>query len=79
MEAGPQFGLNRIIFVSGSGHFGVMELALLGTTVSAESNSDQRPTCECPPGYSLLDRNDAYGSCKIDYELGCAEKYGLKI
>ncbi|CAK7328191.1 unnamed protein product [Dovyalis caffra] len=35
--------------------------------------NDQRPTCECPPGYSLLDPDDKYGSCKPDFIQGCEE------
>jgi hypothetical protein len=34
---------------------------------------DKRPTCECPTGYSLLDPNDSYGSCKPDFIQGCKE------
>jgi hypothetical protein len=36
-------------------------------------NQDKRPTCECPTGYSLLDPNDPYGSCKPDFIQGCNE------
>ncbi|KAL5567261.1 hypothetical protein UlMin_030425 [Ulmus minor] len=35
---------------------------------------DQRPSCVCPKGYSLLDPNDVYGSCKPDFTQSCAEK-----
>ncbi|KAF5447894.1 hypothetical protein F2P56_033411 [Juglans regia] len=34
---------------------------------------DKRPRCECPRGYSLLDPNDPYGSCKPDFIQGCKE------
>jgi hypothetical protein len=34
---------------------------------------DKRPRCECPKGYSLLDPNDPYGSCKPDFIQGCEE------
>ncbi|KDP25138.1 hypothetical protein JCGZ_22673 [Jatropha curcas] len=34
---------------------------------------DRRPTCECPRGYSLLDPNDQYGSCKPNYTQRCEE------
>ncbi|KAE8037042.1 hypothetical protein FH972_009668 [Carpinus fangiana] len=34
---------------------------------------DKRPTCECSTGYSLLDPNDPYGSCKPDFMQGCKE------
>uniref|UniRef100_A0A6N2K681 non-specific serine/threonine protein kinase n=1 Tax=Salix viminalis TaxID=40686 RepID=A0A6N2K681_SALVM len=33
--------------------------------------ADKRPECNCPPGFSLLDQNDKYGSCIPDFELGC--------
>ncbi|KAL5765054.1 hypothetical protein ACOSQ2_017648 [Xanthoceras sorbifolium] len=33
----------------------------------------QRPICECPKGFSLLDPNDDYGSCKPDFIQGCEE------
>uniref|UniRef100_A0A2N9HW91 Non-specific serine/threonine protein kinase n=1 Tax=Fagus sylvatica TaxID=28930 RepID=A0A2N9HW91_FAGSY len=32
---------------------------------------DRRPMCTCPEGYSLLDPNDQYGSCKPDFIQGC--------
>ena len=34
---------------------------------------DQRPMCTCPKGYSLVDPNDQYGSCKPDFIQGCEE------
>ncbi|MCZ6919651.1 MAG: hypothetical protein O7C60_05065 [Rickettsia endosymbiont of Ixodes persulcatus] len=35
---------------------------------------DKRPTCKCPTGYSLLDPNDPYGSCRPDFiQAGCKE------
>ncbi|XP_050239733.1 G-type lectin S-receptor-like serine/threonine-protein kinase LECRK2 [Quercus robur] len=34
---------------------------------------DSRPTCKCPPGYSLMDPNDQYSSCKPDFIQGCEE------
>ncbi|KAM5582500.1 hypothetical protein ABKV19_002756 [Rosa sericea] len=34
---------------------------------------DQRPTCECPPGYSLSDLNDPYGNCKPGFVQSCEE------
>ncbi|XP_054820611.1 G-type lectin S-receptor-like serine/threonine-protein kinase LECRK3 [Prosopis cineraria] len=36
-------------------------------------NDVQRPICHCPKGYSLIDPNDAYGSCKPDFTQGCEE------
>ena len=35
--------------------------------------SDKRPICTCPKGYSLLDPNDPYSSCKPDFIQGCEE------
>ncbi|XP_020210378.2 G-type lectin S-receptor-like serine/threonine-protein kinase LECRK3 [Cajanus cajan] len=34
-------------------------------------DTDQRPKCKCPEGYSLLDSTDEYGSCKTNLELRC--------
>ncbi|XVE78831.1 hypothetical protein DITRI_Ditri14bG0009700 [Diplodiscus trichospermus] len=36
-------------------------------------NENRRPACECPPGFSLLDPDDKYGSCKRNDEFGCNE------
>ncbi|KAJ6944626.1 G-type lectin S-receptor-like serine/threonine-protein kinase LECRK2 [Populus alba x Populus x berolinensis] len=36
-------------------------------------NSDGRPICECPGGYSLLDPSDKYGSCRPNYTQSCEE------
>ncbi|KAK3205062.1 hypothetical protein Dsin_019108 [Dipteronia sinensis] len=36
----------------------------------------KRPICECPKGFSLLDPNDVYGSCKPDFVQGCVEDGG---
>ncbi|KAH7848568.1 hypothetical protein Vadar_004592 [Vaccinium darrowii] len=33
----------------------------------------ERPKCECPIGYTLLDPNDRYGSCKPNFTLGCED------
>ncbi|KAG2675055.1 hypothetical protein I3760_13G166500 [Carya illinoinensis] len=34
---------------------------------------DKRPKCECLRGYSFLDPNDPYGSCKPDFTQECTE------
>ncbi|KAJ8770849.1 hypothetical protein K2173_021764 [Erythroxylum novogranatense] len=34
---------------------------------------NQRPSCKCPAGYSLLDPNDSYGACKPNYTQICGE------
>lgn len=31
----------------------------------------KRPICQCPKGFSLLDPDDVYGSCKPDFIQGC--------
>nr|GMD16406.1 G-type lectin S-receptor-like serine/threonine-protein kinase RLK1 [Ipomoea batatas] len=33
----------------------------------------QRPSCNCPQGYSLLDPSDQYGNCKPNYVQTCEE------
>ncbi|GAU37297.1 hypothetical protein TSUD_354530 [Trifolium subterraneum] len=49
----------------GSGVCGYNSFCTLG--------DDKRPICQCPKGYSLIDPNDPYGSCKADFILGCEE------
>ena len=34
---------------------------------------NRRPMCSCPRGYSFLDPNDPYGTCKPDFIQGCEE------
>ncbi|KAB2620265.1 G-type lectin S-receptor-like serine/threonine-protein kinase RLK1 [Pyrus ussuriensis x Pyrus communis] len=34
---------------------------------------DNRPTCECPKGFSFLDPKDVYRGCKPDFIQGCKE------
>lgn len=34
---------------------------------------NQRPYCECPKGYSLINPNDKYGSCKPKFVPSCDE------
>ncbi|CAB4312615.1 unnamed protein product [Prunus armeniaca] len=43
-------------------------------SICALSAADKRPKCECPRGFSLLDPNDLYGSCKPDFIQSCEEK-----
>ncbi|PWA73161.1 NAD(P)H dehydrogenase B4 [Artemisia annua] len=38
-------------------------------------NSNRRPTCECPKGFSLFDSNDPDGNCKPDFSPSCDEVY----
>ncbi|KAH0780558.1 hypothetical protein KY290_000156 [Solanum tuberosum] len=35
--------------------------------------SNNRPVCNCPKGYSLVDPNDAYGDCKPVFSISCDE------
>ncbi|CAO2837226.1 unnamed protein product [Amaranthus hypochondriacus] len=49
----------------GSGICGFNSICSLG--------DDRRPTCTCPQGYSLLDPDDIYGSCKPDFKLDNCE------
>ncbi|GFZ18212.1 receptor-like protein kinase 1 [Actinidia rufa] len=55
---------------AGSGTCGYNSLCRLDT-------HRKRPMCECPQGYSLLDPNDPYGSCRPNFTLGC-EEVGLR-
>ncbi|KAJ1427874.1 Bulb-type lectin domain [Sesbania bispinosa] len=50
---------------AGSGVCGYNSFCTLG--------DNQRPICQCPKRYSLVDPTDPYGSCKPDFPLGCAE------
>ncbi|XP_008243609.2 PREDICTED: G-type lectin S-receptor-like serine/threonine-protein kinase RLK1 [Prunus mume] len=43
-------------------------------SICALSAADKRPKCECPRGFSLLDPNDLYGSCKPNFIQSCEEK-----
>ncbi|KAG6781759.1 hypothetical protein POTOM_014672 [Populus tomentosa] len=43
------------------------------STGNERLNSDRRPICECPGGYSLLDPSDQYGSCRPNYTQSCEE------
>ncbi|XVE78832.1 hypothetical protein DITRI_Ditri14bG0009800 [Diplodiscus trichospermus] len=48
---------------SGSGACGFNSICSL--------NAERRPICECPRGYTLLDPNDRYGSCKPNFTQSC--------
>ncbi|XP_059281054.1 G-type lectin S-receptor-like serine/threonine-protein kinase LECRK2 [Lycium ferocissimum] len=50
---------------NGRGACGYNSVCNLGT--------NDRPVCNCPPGYSLVDLNDAYGDCKPDFSISCDE------
>ncbi|KAJ8565196.1 hypothetical protein K7X08_007772 [Anisodus acutangulus] len=38
-----------------------------------DRGTNNRSVCKCPQGYSLVDRNDAYGDCKPDFSISCDE------
>ncbi|CAN0902020.1 G-type lectin S-receptor-like serine/threonine-protein kinase RLK1 [Linum grandiflorum] len=38
--------------------------------------SEGKPRCECPTGYSLMDPGDSYGNCRANYTQGCEEDNG---
>ncbi|XP_061368283.1 G-type lectin S-receptor-like serine/threonine-protein kinase LECRK3 [Gastrolobium bilobum] len=43
------------------------------------SMENQRPTCKCPYGYSLVDPNNAFGGCQPNFTLVCgADVEGLQ-
>uniref|UniRef100_A0A803KM05 Receptor-like serine/threonine-protein kinase n=1 Tax=Chenopodium quinoa TaxID=63459 RepID=A0A803KM05_CHEQI len=52
----------------GSGICGFNSICSLG--------NNNRPTCNCPRGYSLLDPNDTYGSCVPNFKQGVCEAQG---
>lgn len=35
------------------------------------SIENQRPTCKCPDGYSLIDPSNQFGGCQPNFTLGC--------
>ena len=39
------------------------------------SLDNNRPNCECPPGFSLVDSNDPNGNCNPDLTPSCADGY----
>ncbi|XP_074318919.1 G-type lectin S-receptor-like serine/threonine-protein kinase LECRK3 [Silene latifolia] len=39
---------------------------------------DQKPICNCPPSYSLIDSHDMNGSCEPDFKPDICEKGGVK-
>lgn len=41
-------------------------------------DEDQKPSCNCPPGYSYLDPNNKFGGCKQDFLPQSCELGGLK-
>ncbi|MCD7447137.1 hypothetical protein HAX54_023882 [Datura stramonium] len=50
---------------NGPGACGYNNVCNLGT--------NNRPVCNCPQGYSLVDPNDDHGDCKPDFPLSCDE------
>lgn len=56
--------------LAGSGTCGYNSLCRLET-------KGNRPKCECPSGYTLLDPYDEYGSCKPNFTFGCEDGLGI--
>ncbi|OMP03490.1 S-locus glycoprotein [Corchorus olitorius] len=54
--------------------FGQIGSGACGFSSICRLNDKGRPSCECPPGFSLLDPNDSYGNCKRNGELDCDEQ-----
>ncbi|AES94317.1 putative protein kinase RLK-Pelle-SD-2b family [Medicago truncatula] len=40
------------------------------------SMENQRPTCKCPYGYSLIDPSNQFGGCQLNFTLGCGDNNG---
>lgn len=55
----------RVRVTDGIGVCGYNSICTLGT--------NQRPSCNCPPKFTLLDPSDKYGSCRPNFTQSCAE------
>ncbi|XP_004511723.1 G-type lectin S-receptor-like serine/threonine-protein kinase LECRK1 [Cicer arietinum] len=40
------------------------------------SMENQRPSCKCPYGYSLIDQSNQFGGCQLNFTLGCGADNG---
>ncbi|WJX60500.1 hypothetical protein P8452_45702 [Trifolium repens] len=40
------------------------------------SMENQRPTCKCPYGYSLIDSSNQFGGCKLNFTFACGADNG---
>ncbi|KAM7497566.1 hypothetical protein LguiA_021980 [Lonicera macranthoides] len=52
---------------------GSMGSGACGYNSVCELDNNRRPICKCPLGYSLVDPNDKYGSCKPSFVQSCDE------
>lgn len=52
---------------------GNLSSELFGSNNVCTLNNDQRPSCKCPPGYSLVDPNNKGGDCKPSIPQICEE------
>ncbi|KAM7497581.1 hypothetical protein LguiA_021995 [Lonicera macranthoides] len=52
---------------------GRMGSGACGYNSVCQLNNNRRTICECPLGYSLIDPNDKYGSCKPSFVQSCDE------
>ncbi|KAM0998785.1 hypothetical protein FF1_005566 [Malus domestica] len=51
----------------------VLGVGVCGYNSVCKLKPDNRPTCECPKGFSFLDPQDIYRGCKPDFIQGCEE------
>ncbi|XP_058075535.1 G-type lectin S-receptor-like serine/threonine-protein kinase LECRK3 [Magnolia sinica] len=49
--------------------FGTLGSGACGFNSYCWMDENQRPSCQCPPGYSFLDPNNEYKGCKPDFPL----------
>ncbi|KAI3886716.1 hypothetical protein MKX03_011138 [Papaver bracteatum] len=55
------------------GIVGVRGTGACGYNSYCRLTSERRPSCQCPPKFSLIDPNNTYGGCKPDFVQGCQE------
>ncbi|CAO2838482.1 unnamed protein product [Amaranthus hypochondriacus] len=52
---------------------------ICGSNSICSIGEDSRPTCRCPPGYSLVEPNDKYSDCKPDFRLDSCESSAKRV
>ncbi|GAB4835160.1 hypothetical protein Ancab_000068 [Ancistrocladus abbreviatus] len=58
---------------------GEMDSGACGYNNICQIGDDQRPICGCPPGFSLLDPKNKYGSCRPNFkQQNCEDDEGEK-
>ncbi|XP_058073436.1 G-type lectin S-receptor-like serine/threonine-protein kinase LECRK2 [Magnolia sinica] len=61
-----------------SADFGKMGPGACGFNSYCKMDENQRPSCHCLPGYSLLDPNDKYKGCEQDFQPQSCSQNGSK-